>query len=166
MAEDRRMKITGHILLGLLLILCDGCMSIATHYQRSINPEAPCPDAEVATSVYPGTLTDAVFVAAPLSPECPLVVMLLSPLFLVDLPLSLVADTLFLPFDILHRGPYPPVGRQLRVQRTEATRKRLEAEYNEAWKTGHNATERVRTAQKTANEPQEAIGAPAPQPQR
>ena len=79
--------------LSLLALLCSGCGTVITHtgsgsdmgYHRD--------------GVYRGTVADCGAILAPFMGEARLWFLL--PLGLVDLPLSMAADTLILPFDVL-----------------------------------------------------------------
>jgi uncharacterized protein YceK len=81
--------------LSLLALLCSGCGTVITHtgsgsdmgYHRD--------------GVYRGTVADCGAIMAPFMGEARLWFFL--PLGLVDLPLSLTADTLILPFDVAER---------------------------------------------------------------
>ena len=100
-------------LLVLVSLLCTGCATIFVH--ANYTPDKPRP------YLYQGTLVDAVLATFLLDDECdfgegdygsrhcltkeypPFLLVLLAPFALVDLPASLVADTILLPYTLSRR---------------------------------------------------------------
>ena len=77
----------------LITLLCSGCGTIVRHY----GSRGSCMSMR-GEGVYQGTVTDCSVIAAPFTADRS---WWLLPLGLIDLPFSLAADTLILPYDLI-----------------------------------------------------------------
>lgn len=97
------------------LLLCPGCSSMELRQTPSVRDEKKW-------SIYPGVRMDADFLRMTFAPHgegeriASRTVGLLFPVFVIDLPFSLVLDTILLPYDLARTA-----GERQRTQRTNDT---------------------------------------------
>jgi len=95
-----------NICMVILLMVTSGCMSTAQRFHECNTNDWACCVSPIREPhyIYPGTQTDLRCLAIPIWTSGDALYdgfsMILYPLFLVDLPLSIVTDTLFFPYDV------------------------------------------------------------------
>ncbi len=98
-------RITPMLYYGALVV-CSGCASVLSHTQS-----------DEALGPYSGMRVDGHLVANPNSIEKPPVhPAVVTPLSLIDLPLSAALDTLLLPIDLTYRRPKAPAAIELELE--------------------------------------------------
>jgi len=96
-------------MLLAVVLTTQGCASLATRGDFMSDRVEHDPHDSFPTAIYPGVVTDiaaaGVALSSPVSwtwSDTPWWMIVTTPLFLIDLPLSFVADTFCLPDDISH----------------------------------------------------------------
>lgn len=97
------------MILAALAVGITGCASLATRGNFMSDRVEHDPRSDFPAPVYPGTMTDismtGIALSSPVSwiwTDTPWWMIVTTPLFLVDLPLSFAADTVCLPSDIFY----------------------------------------------------------------